>query len=538
MVLLLVAVLAFAIFAAAVFLALTRGSQGRALSLQTGAFLSPCTSVPCAVGLVCDAASNTCLRAPGDACVSAFDCADGATCAGVCVASTAGMLDDPCPCTAGYLCVAAQGLQNCKVAPGFSCGAPGDCANGYCVNGFCASGYPDGTLGCTVGGECASGSCVSGACSNGVPYGVAGAPCGGACVDYPTTECNPGLECDCQLGPDIPGLCTLKNVGLLLPCNSVNLCASSLVCQDEACVYPDAPLFPGPCSTASASCVAKPTVLRFDYVGAPYLLGSTSMSAVEAAPDPPAPRAFCATAAGVLYILSQDGLYNYRSSRGWANVLPGDFQLLAVAGEDAYVYSAATGVISKAGSATFSVAVNISPIDSFAINSAGDILVTSSGKMYRKAKSSSSFSGGLVLYSPGDNGTTLSRSVDGLGPSQAQFYPSGAAPYVPSESACFQTQQCQPQANYAFLSDSGQAVFAGNYAGFATPEDALQWSVSPGAASDGSYTFAMITKSLRLYVSNANLGTVVPYDVPAGALVAASASNAYMYTPFVSYETD
>lgn len=257
------------------------------------------------------------------------------------------------------------------------------------------------------------------------------------------------------------------------------------------------------------------------------------MDAVEAAPGPPTPRAFCSTASGVLYILSQDGLYNYRSSRGWANVLPGDFQLLAVAGEDAYVYSASTRLISKAGSDTYSVLVSVSPIDSFAVSSAGDILVTSAGKMYRKAKSSSSFVGGLVMYYPGDNGSTLSRNVDSLNPSQAQFYPSGPAPYVSSESTCFQTQQCQPESNYAFLSNSGQAVFAGNYAGLVTPDEAVQWSVSPGAASDGSYTSAMVTRDMRLYISNSNLGTVIPYDVPAGALVAASSGSVYMYTPFM-----
>jgi len=530
MVLLLLAVFALSVFAVAVFLAVTRDSQSRSLTLQTGAFLSPCTSVPCAPGLSCDENTNVCLYDAGARCVSAFDCADGATCAGVCVASTKGMLDDPCPCSAGYLCVAAEGLQTCKVSPGFQCGAPSDCVNGYCTNGFCASGYPDGTLGCTAGGQCASGSCVEGACSNGVPYGVAGAPCGGECVDYPTTECNQGLECSCQLSPGIPGLCTQQAVGLLLPCDSVHVCAPSLVCQDGACVYPSAPLLPAPCS-APAPCVSSPTVVRLDYVGAPYLLGSVSMSAVEAAPSPPPARAFVATASGVLYILSQNGLYNYRAGRGWANVLPGNFQLLAASGEDAYVYSAADRTIYKAGS-DYSLAVPVTPVDSFAVSSAGDVIVTSAGKMYRKTRTSSSFAGGIVMPYPADNGSVLTRNVDSLGPSQAQFYPSGPPPYVASESTCFQTQQCQPESNYAFLSTSGQAVFAGNYAGFVTQDEAVQWSVSPGLAGNGSYTSAMVTRDRRLYVSNGNLGTVLPYAVPAGALVAASSSNVYVYGSF------
>ena len=339
------AVLFLSIFAAVVFLALHRGSSGSALTLQTGDFLSPCTSVVCAPTLACDAASNVCLRDVGETCATAFDCANGSLCAGVCVAATDGMLDDPCPCAFGYLCVASQGLQTCKYAPGFQCDGPSDCANGYCTNGYCASGYPDGTLGCTLGGQCASGSCVSGACSNGVPYGIAGAPCGGTCVDYPTTECNAEFECACQLGDGIPGLCTQQNVGLLLPCGPVNLCTSGQVCEGGACVYDMAVPLPTantPCPAAGSGCAATPTVVKFSYVGAPYLLGSSSMTAQVAAANPPAPRAMVATASGVVYILANDGVYNYRDTRGWSNVLSGDFQLLAVTGEDTYAYSAAS----------------------------------------------------------------------------------------------------------------------------------------------------------------------------------------------------
>ena len=225
---------------------------GVTVEVETGTFLSLCTTTPCNNGLVCDGTNFTCRLPAGVPCSSYTDCVTGLICSGLCATGGVGSLNELCPCEDGYQCTEEiTGLNVCKGLGGMECDIGTDCVSTICDNGVCAAGAPN-SFPCTMDSTCASGNCSSGFCQEqGVTTGVVGAACAAPCVSFGTagagcnsTEENP-LVCQCY-ETNAPGFCATASQGILSSCSPFSACSTNLVCYNDSA---------GECTSAGSSCI-------------------------------------------------------------------------------------------------------------------------------------------------------------------------------------------------------------------------------------------------------------------------------------------
>lgn len=204
--------------------------------VQSGTFLSACTTTACNDPLICDGNTFVCKLPAGTPCSDGSDCVTGLICSGICATGATGGLNQLCPCSPGYLCTPqTTPLTICKGAGGTPCRTGADCASDLCQsNGFCAAGAPN-AFPCTIHSECASNNCSDGFCQNiGVVSGSLGAACAGLCVGFTGATCistakNP-ITCECLGGIGEPGTCVTATQGILSTCSIFSFCAEDLIC--------------------------------------------------------------------------------------------------------------------------------------------------------------------------------------------------------------------------------------------------------------------------------------------------------------------
>jgi len=207
-------------------------------SVQTGTFLSSCTTSSCNNGLICDGTNFTCRFPAGAPCSEFSDCVTGLICSGLCAAGATGSLNNLCPCSTGYQCILQENnLTLCKGSGGTTCGVDSDCVSALCEAGICATGAPNG-FPCTLDIECSSFNCNIGFCQPfGATTGVIGSACSGNCVTFDGAICNNGpgmipLACECLDGIGAPGTCVTAEQGILASCSQFAACGVSLVCYN------------------------------------------------------------------------------------------------------------------------------------------------------------------------------------------------------------------------------------------------------------------------------------------------------------------
>lgn len=233
--------------------------------VETGNFLSPCTTTPCNDGLVCDGTNFICKYGTGNVCNNSADCVTGLICSGICATGPTGGLNELCPCDANYSCVTLENNVNiCKGNGGATCGTGSDCVSLICENtGICATGSPN-SFPCTANQSCASQNCSNGFCQDqGVTTGSQGASCVDACFGPGVTGavCNNGtgmplLTCLCLDGIDEPGTCVIANQGILTTCSPISACGEGLNCLD---------INANTCTGGSPSCTGCACICIFPY---------------------------------------------------------------------------------------------------------------------------------------------------------------------------------------------------------------------------------------------------------------------------------
>lgn len=238
--------LLLAIFVIVIFIAWAmtdNSSITNLIPIESGTFLSPCTTQSCNQGLICDGTSFLCKLGTGSQCSDFTDCATGLVCSGICATGPTGGLNQLCPCKEGFLCTQAGNLLTiCKGAGGTPCQNNSDCASGLCEQSFigefvCAAGAPN-AFPCSMNSQCASLNCNNGFCQNlGVITGTLGSACAKSqCVGYTGAQCassfdNP-LTCECLDGSGEPGTCVAVTQGVISVCSPLRSCAQDLVCFD------------------------------------------------------------------------------------------------------------------------------------------------------------------------------------------------------------------------------------------------------------------------------------------------------------------
>ncbi|CAH6419496.1 Hypothetical protein HVR_LOCUS676 [uncultured virus] len=232
--------------------------------VETGEFLSPCTTTSCQPSLVCDGINFTCKFGTGSVCNDFTDCVTGLICSGLCATGAVGGLNELCPCDSGYLCVPIQGgLTVCKGIGGTNCGTGADCVSFICEGGICATGAPN-SFPCTINETCASQNCSIGFCQpQGVITGSQGAACAGECFGQGITGavCSSGtgmvpLTCVCLDGSNNPGTCVVANQGILTTCSPMSACGNGLECLD---------IDANTCTGGSPSCTGCACICVFPY---------------------------------------------------------------------------------------------------------------------------------------------------------------------------------------------------------------------------------------------------------------------------------
>ena len=233
-------------------------------SIETGQFLSQCTTTPCADGLECDGTTFTCRFKTNHVCSNVSDCVTGLICSGLCVTGPTGTLNTYCPCGSGYICTknVNSALKVCKGLSGANCSINTDCTSNSCLNTsnkqctsgdsncVCSGGFPN-SYACAKNSDCSSKYCSQGFCqATGTSSGTLGSSCAGDCVDLPIGQsgasCSQNLTCVCQAGIGAPGTCTLSTGGINDPCSSDSYCSSNLICYN---------LYAQPCTGDDIGCV-------------------------------------------------------------------------------------------------------------------------------------------------------------------------------------------------------------------------------------------------------------------------------------------
>lgn len=225
---------------------------GEPVEVETGTFLSACTTTSCNNNLICDGTNFTCKLPSGVPCLLYSDCVTGLICSGLCATGDVGSLNQLCPCNDGYQCTKQiGGLTICKGLGGTQCGTGPDCVSTICNGGVCAAGAPN-SFPCSMNSTCASGNCSLGFCQNfGVTSGVIGAACAAPCVTFGTagagcnsTDQDP-LQCQCSAA-NTPGVCVTATQGILSSCSPFSGCGSSLICYNDSA---------GPCTGTTGFCI-------------------------------------------------------------------------------------------------------------------------------------------------------------------------------------------------------------------------------------------------------------------------------------------
>ncbi len=215
-----------------------RQDNTNTLPMKEGELLSSCASDTCTGGLICDPTEFVCKLPIGATCTNGAMCVSGTYCSGKCTNLPNGLLDQPCPCNNGLLCVPqSSGLNVCKGATGYSCTSGSQCASSFCSpSGVCVGGFPNSHR-CSANSDCFSNNCSFGFCQNpGITTGQAGSACAGSCVSFIGSTCasTPGspLTCACSQ-PNTPGICSRATQGINSPCQQGTNCVNQLVCTNN-----------------------------------------------------------------------------------------------------------------------------------------------------------------------------------------------------------------------------------------------------------------------------------------------------------------
>lgn len=143
LIILIVVIVTLLVFVVAIFIgsAIADTSATVTFTPQTGTFLTPCTTVSCQNGLVCDGTDFTCKFGEGTSCTSFSQCVTGLICSGLCATGPTGGLNQLCPCNPGNICQSNENsLSVCKLDIGQNCTTSEDCITGICINGTCSTG--------------------------------------------------------------------------------------------------------------------------------------------------------------------------------------------------------------------------------------------------------------------------------------------------------------------------------------------------------------------------------------------------------------
>jgi len=246
---------------------------GPAPAPQPGGLRQPCNpdATPnCLTGLVCSGGTPTtlgiCLANTGGTCRETPDCVPSNTCiSGVCVAQTAGGLNQPCrptsiggildatstPCDTGLVCV----NNICKAQNGSPCENNPDCVSLNCNQGICDA-SPTTALGNACGGdtECPSNLVCSGGYCQYPQYltGMDGSFCQPLGITGP--NCSGNNLCR-------NNVCIPTNSQFNGACDANHPCVGATVCNAPSglCLYPSPGGVVNSCSTTNncdvGSCV-------------------------------------------------------------------------------------------------------------------------------------------------------------------------------------------------------------------------------------------------------------------------------------------
>jgi hypothetical protein len=265
------------------------------ISIPPSSFQSSCFTNPCEAGLICDPLNYTCKMNDGMTCQNGSDCLTTSFCSGVCVSTTMGLLDQPCPCINGLTCTSINGMSVCKKSTGSVCSSNGECASNNC-DGTCKSGSVN-AFSCNVDSDCASNHCSVGFCQPiGITTGNINSFCSGTCTGFTGSVCGSGLSCVCSGNS---GTCSSIDNGLSVACGSGLMCSDIFECSASVCNFGIDPNDNDTCiggmtrvnsvcknnktiscgsnsNCVSGSCTGPPTLSSYSIDGT--LIGSTHIS--------------------------------------------------------------------------------------------------------------------------------------------------------------------------------------------------------------------------------------------------------------------